>query len=290
MLFVSLFLPFVVFADISLSAPALQEKPQINWAFSAIENVDEKDRELMMNDKNPLLELFKRELPEYNHVFFYGTVQRIEHELKTTKLTCYPASTDASRRLEFSYATSLAAYPTPMLITRKEVANKIQNKNGRVFLKKLVKDSRYEGIFIDARSYGVEIDKILAGSENHFKRRVSNPIGSANLQMILNKRADYTIEFLFIVKSMEKIRNGDDLVALPMEDIAASVTQFVICSRTPEGLELVSKLDRIISQNVEKIFYKEAMLRLSPKNNEKVFRKEVEKFVRGRSLRSDIRQ
>src|SRR5437868_11708024 len=114
--------------------PASAETPTITWAFSATENLSEKFRSILINDKHPLFQILQNQLTEYRHDYFFGTVTRIENELKNKRRTCYPASTGLEQRVAYAYLTPITILPPPLVITRRDVAEKYQSKDKTISL------------------------------------------------------------------------------------------------------------------------------------------------------------
>jgi uncharacterized protein (TIGR02285 family) len=266
------------------------EIPTITWAFSATENISEKFRKKMMTDKHPLFEILLKNLPGYKSEYFVGTVNRIENELRTKPRTCYAASTALESRQGFAYATSITVLPAPLVITRKDVADRFQSKDHRLSLEQLVKEKDLEGIFIEFRSYGTKIDKILNAKDSHLKRQVLAPIGSNTIRMIQNRRADFTLDFSFVIEALKDAGQfGPELVILPLSDATDGIPMYVACSRTPEGLEVIKKIDRIVRDQIKDPKFRAAMTYMSPDDDQKkAYEKEVDLFIQQRGKGPDI--
>jgi uncharacterized protein (TIGR02285 family) len=258
------------------------EKETIQWAFSATGNLPESLRLRLMNETHPLYELLKKSLPEYGHTYFFGTVNRIEQELKSKPRVCYAASTGYDNRLAFSYLTPIAVLPAPLVVMRKEKAEKYKDAEGFISLSQLVKDKSIAGIMVDSRSYGSKIDKLLL--QGNIKHNVLTPLGENTIRMVQSGRADFTLEFDYIIEGlMESGRFKKDIVALPLSDLREGIILYVACSRSAEGLKVVKKIEQIVLSSIDTPEYRAALLHTAPGVDPgKLFEKQVDLFIKSR--------
>jgi len=266
---------------------AFSSEPQtITWVFTSASPSISPLKANIVDDKHDLFKLYRAQLSDYQHTSFTGTIPRIEIELKRKTLACYPGSSDASRRKEFTYLTSQYIQPAPQLIVKKELADRLrlQYKNG-IYLKEILKEKKLAGLIGEARSYGVAIDKILSNNlPNNIKKGVFETFGPSSLNMIEKGRADYTIEYPFILHNLrESALIGTELVNLPLLDVGQSMTQYLACSKTPEGLAVIKRADKIIREHVRDNQYWTGVLQSMPEADRPSFQKEINKFVETRS-------
>jgi uncharacterized protein (TIGR02285 family) len=275
------------------AAPAATaEAPTVTWGFSSSEPITENLRQRLMTDQHPLFQLLRENLPEYRHEYFYGTVSRIESELKTKPRTCFAASTGLETRQAFTYQTAISVAPSPLLVTRKDIAEKYQTKEHRISAETLVKDSGLDGIFVLGRAYGPKLDKILNGQDSRVKHRVMVPVGANTIRMVAGKRADFTVEYDFVIQALKDTHEfGGDLVALPISDGAGGVPMYVACSKTPEGLAVVKKVDEIVRKHISESKYRDAIIYKAGSDAQNTdYEKEVDQFIRARKKAPDIHE
>lgn len=263
------------------------EKPTITWAFSDTRNLSKTAAAKTMSDTHPIFLILKNHLPEYNHEFFWGTVSRIENELKRKPLTCFPASSSFETRAGFSYLTPLNVATPPLIVIRKELAAKFAGKDDTISLGKVVRDREISGILIEARSYGRDIDKVLNRKDANIQRRVLLPIGTNTIQMVQQKRADYTVEYAYVIDEFQETHNlAEDVVVAPIEEAPIVSKLYVACSRTPEGHVLIQKIDEIIRKNVATPEYRKAMMAgTTPSKN---LERGIDQFIKSRAKSSEI--
>jgi uncharacterized protein (TIGR02285 family) len=258
------------------------ENKNLLWAFSGTSNLPADIRIKLMNENSPLYLLLKNNLTEYTHSHISGTVNRIDQELKSKARVCYPGSTAYDSRLYYSYLTPIALLPAPMVVMRKDRAEKLKDSNGAVSLNQLVKEKDFTGVVVDSRSYGTKIDNVLKAG--NIKYNVLTPLGENTIRMIQNRRADFTIEFPMITDDLiESGKFNKDLVALPMSDLRDGVVLYAACSRTPEGLEVAKRIEQIIRTASETPEYRRMMLIAAPTGEpRKAFEKQMDLFIKKR--------
>ncbi|MNL51409.1 hypothetical protein D3C87_1745080 [compost metagenome] len=98
--------------------------------------------------------------------------------------------------------------------------------------------------------------------------------------MIETKRADYTIEYAFIAKSFKEGQpKYADIVSVPFADVEPVMTQYLACSKTPEGLEVIRRADKIIREHIKDPSYWIGVLESVPTVEKAQFQKEIDKFI-----------
>lgn len=278
MILLALLFPFYIQAKTNTQHPQGQS---IVWAFTSSPDRNPTIQNSLITNKHELFRLYYRNLSDYNHSVFSGSIPRIEHELKARKLVCFPGSSEAERRKSFSYLTPQYIQPTPKLVTRTDVAAKLLKEGQKsVALKELVMNPEFSGIIAESRSYGPDIDKILAEKPNHVRTRLLETFGSSVLQIISNKNADYTVEYEFIIKSQQGEGNRyKNIVEIPISDVEPSMIQYLACSKTPEGLAVIKKADQVIRDNIKNPSYWKGVLESVPEKDRAPFQKVIDNYI-----------
>lgn len=261
-------------------------KPKILWTFTSGDSkVQTPTSGNVVGEKNILYQIYKKSMPEYVHNTLIATVPRIEVELKSQNLVCFPGSSEAEKRKEFSYLTPQYIQPPPFLVTRKEIADRLQKKykNG-VYLKDILKDKSLIGLAGESRSFGSNIDRILDAEPGNMSRAVFDAFGANVMQMIEKHRADYTIEYPFIMNDLKDSNKiGNEVVAVPLVDAGPFMIQYLACSKTPSGLAVVQKADQAIRENIHRTDYWQGIIDSVPKNQKPAFQKQINKYVQDRA-------
>lgn len=269
------------------------QKPVLTWAFAtSTKAVPSTTSTNIINDKHALYKLFVKNLNNYDHVVLEATLPRIEEEIKSKKLICYPGSSEFSRRRNFTYLTSLYIQPAPQLVVSKDLGKQLLKKfHGSVSLKKLLLEPNLRGALAEGRSYGETLDHILKGEKVNLKRQVYNTFIQTVVNQIKIGRMDYTLEYPFIVKALEEkssAKNDVKLMTIPLSDAEEYVTQYAACSKTPEGLKVIKHIDEVVKKNVADKSYWTGVLNSLPASERADFQKNIDKFVRLRQIKSDI--
>lgn len=263
------------------------EKPTITWGFSDTRNLTGKATARAVTENHPLFRLLQKYLSDYNHEIFVGTVNRIENELKQRQLTCFAASTTVEGRVGFAYLTPLSVFEAPVLVLRKDMAEKFQGKGRSLSLTKIIQDKEMQGSLIESRYYGAKIDHLLEQAKANIHRQVLAPIGANTIQMVASRRADYTVEFSFIVEGLrESGEMNPDLYVAPIEEALDALPMYVACSRTPEGFKAIRRIDETIRKNVTTREYREAIF--YARTPSKSYQRDVDHFIRVRAKNSEI--
>jgi uncharacterized protein (TIGR02285 family) len=253
----------------------------ITWTFTSVNPAVSVPKANIVDENHPLFLLYKSELKDFDHITFKATIPRIETELKGKGLVCYPGSSEAERRRQFSYLTSQYVQPSPQIVARKEIAEKIRkNQKKGVSLKKVLQDSSLRGLIGESRSFGASIDQIINKDRGNLKSGVFDTFGPGLLNMIEKYRADYTIEYPFILHNLrENAKVGLQLESIPLTDVNPVITQYLACSKTPEGRQVIEKADLIIRHHVKDPKFWTGVLESIPKADRAGFQKEIQKFI-----------
>jgi uncharacterized protein (TIGR02285 family) len=282
---------FLVNAWAAEMPPHLPKPPlSISWAFSSMSTKASAEKTGLLTRKDELFRLYQIGFREYQNQEFTATIPRIEQELKTKNLVCYAGSSDAERRKKFSYLTSQYVQPAPKIIMLKSLANKLLSPGKKTLaLRELIKNQDLVGVVGESRSYGPSIDKIITPMPSSIKPIVLETFSASSMQMIINKRADYTIEYSFVIKALiENKQQYQDIVAIPISDIDPVMVQYLACSKTPEGLAVIKRADKIIRENVQNSAYWSGVLKTVSPHEQASFKAEIQRFIEMRKKASII--
>ncbi len=276
----------------SFAAESSDKNPEITWAFVNSTRSLNLPNTNIFNENHFIFKLYKTKLADYNHTIISATLTRIEAELKSNKLVCFPGSSEFTRRKEFSYLTSQYIQPSPQLIVSAETGKKILKKyKGKVSLTEILNDPGLKGTVAEGRSYGEVMDGILKKNPS---RNLSQSVYSAWIKtvsmQIKNGRLDYTLENPFVVRELEASdkHNPVKLVTIALSDSDKFVTQYVACAKTPEGLKVIRRLDQVIMNSVGMKQYWQGVLKAIPKEEREDFQKHIDSFVSHRQHHSLI--
>lgn len=287
-----LFILFLSFSANSSEVPTdlnKEKKPVLTWVFAA--TAENSPMPSIVSPKHPLFLLYQSGLKGYEQNVFAGSLPHIEMELKSKKLVCYPGSSEAVRRKEFAYLTSQYIQPAPRLVMSKAMAEKVNAKYKKITLKEILNDSSLRGVVDQSRSFGPEIDKLIRENSKNIKKGVFDTFSNTIFVMIQKDRVDYTIELPLILNfSKQKHKTDSSLVSMQLMDVEPYITQFLACSKTPEGLEVVKAADQLVRKNIQDPKYWEGVLLGMDASDRSHFQKEIDKFIKNRTESSVIIQ
>lgn len=271
---------------LTLSASAAET---LTWVLTTAAPGISMPKDTIITEEHPLMLLYKEHFSDYQYTSFKATVPRIEAELKSKRLVCFPGSSEANRRREFAYLTPQYLQPTPEIVMRKEIADRLFPHRHAISLKELLKDKKLRGLIGEARSFGSEIDTILNDNSENLRKGVFETFGSGLLNMIEKDRADYTIEYPFIFRHLQTIeRIGKDLVSFQVSDASPTIVQYLACSKTPEGLAIVKRADKLIREHIQEPKYWSAFVQALAEKDRVRFQKEVDAFIASRKKASIV--
>ena len=287
-----LFIMFLAFSATSSEPPVnlhKDQKPILTWLFAS--TPENSPMPSIVSPKHPLFLLYQSGLSGYEQNIFTGSLPHIEMELKSKKLVCFPGSSEAVRRKEFAYLTSQYIQPAPRIVMTKAMAEKVNAKYKKITLKEILNDSSLRGVIDQSRSFGPEIDKLLSENSKNIKKGVFDTFSNTIFVMIQKGRADYTIELPLILNfSKQKHKTDSSLVSLKLMDVEPYITQFLACSKTPEGLQVVKAADELVRKNIQDPKYWEGVLLGMNASERSHFQKEIDKFVKSRTSAAVIIQ
>lgn len=265
-------------------------RPVLTWAFSAMDNLTNLDKKNYMTEESEIFLNYKENMPEYKHVFMYANVPRIEFELKKNKRLCYPASTNVEGRKSFTYMALQHLSALPYVVIRKEALKAMKLEHAKsISLKRLVQEPSLTGLRSAGRAFSREIDDILTSEGSNVRDKAVAPFSAGILESLVHGRGDYTIEYTKILRSLQgNPPHFEALVSLPIEDAKEVLKVYIACSKTPEGLEVIKKADKIIRENVHKPIYWQARLDSAPESDRVKFKKEIERFIERRRKSPDL--
>ncbi len=278
----------------SLSVPAYTGAPSSNGSKTLLiwgvpsESVSKEDKTAPITKQtDAFISFLSENLPEYQHEYFSGNVDRILMTVRKSENTCFTASLEDRSRLEFGHWTPYMIMPPPVLVIRKDTLPLLNLHNGKVSLEELFKNKKLKGFAATSRSFGPEIDRFLKTHQYAKINRFSMDFYSQNLlEMIANNRVDYTIEHSFVFSVYNK--NYKNLVMIPIQEAKKPLEIFVVCSRSPLGKEVIEKVDRIIRQNVLLASFQKQTLKIVLSKLPPAFLPELERYFKERAKKSVV--
>ncbi|WP_457425988.1 hypothetical protein [Roseateles sp. P5_E7] len=218
---------------------------RITWLFG--NTLSQSPTSGIARPADDLLAWLERRLPQVGHERRMANAKRTWALIESGEPVCAASAVRQPARERQAHFSNTGLMPPPQLIVRQSrVAELPRDDAGHVDLIRLVRQQRWHGAVVQGRSYGAELDAQLAallGSDT-LHRYSSGDFGSNILPMLLQSRADFTVEYanaLLLVAATYP--EAAQFVALPIAHAAAPITVGVACPRTPWGRAAIQLVD-----------------------------------------------
>ncbi|WP_413576225.1 hypothetical protein ACLVWU_17725 [Bdellovibrio sp. HCB290] len=231
----------------------------------------------------------KRMNPQYEFTFFEGNVQRILTQMRQTDNTCFIACLEDRTRLKYLYWTPYSLMPPPVVIMNKDRAEKLKLKGPAVSLKELIQIPGIVGSISMERSYGPQIDDVLAKANgSNFRRSAQDFIAVNVLVMIAKGRVDYTIEHISTLEVHAKL-DSKDLSVFTIAEATAELIAYFACSRSEVGKQLITDVDEFVRKNIGTAGYQKILVDpLIPKQRSESYLRTWKAFAKERGKSPQI--
>jgi len=230
-----------------------------------------------------LLDLFKANLPQYEHKTIEMNWARFFSELKEGKKICSLFTIKTEEREAFIEFSKPVAIGTPLRIMMRESGIETLGSRDPISMVTLLKDTRFKGVLIDKRSYYPVMDKIFEehASLTTFKK-LAIPEQSV-IQMILAGRADYTLEYPNVANYMAaKFQDEFEtkIRSIPVKELQELSQSSCACPKNEWGKQVIKEFDIMLDQVKQTPEYLKIMqmYQTDPKELEKI-RQGFEKII-----------
>ncbi len=240
---------------LSASASA-EDKPVVTWYvldFAPAHIVSGAAKGQGYHDAN-LYALIKQ-LPELQHRIIYSNGPRAYEALRNTPNACHPATVWTAERAEFMYFSKRVVnwgLPNGLIIRARQAADfaPFLNAAGELQLEKLLTESRLRIGIIAKRSYGADIDAILARHRDQVLETVSSNLLASNLNKLdtqneFDATIGYATELYYLTWSNTVPANFQ---ILPIAEARKLMPVVFGCSKTAEGQQLIELIERTLPQ------------------------------------------
>ncbi|MBC7917850.1 MAG: TIGR02285 family protein [Rhodoferax sp.] len=194
--------------------------------------------------------------PEAEHQFVVANSARTWLMLSDKEEACYVGALRNADREKVAYFTPFAVLPPLQLIVRKDTMSKIPvNADGEAMLSELLANPALRGLLVDKRSYGKDIDEIIAQRARKEAIQIVQPgdLGKNLPLMLAANRGDYLLEYDFILNFHKKQNYPqlEELTSLPVAGFSAMLTTNVVCPRSPWGQKTIRRVDAILVKTAD---------------------------------------
>jgi len=231
-----------------------------------------------------MVELIRREWPEAQHSIVQANARRAWQMIAEREHACQLSSVHTAERDRIAYFRDILIGPPQQIIVRRDKVQALPRAaNGDVDLPRLLASTTLRGALVDGRSYGDGLDRIIAAAPRNplVVRYSAGDYGSRIHTMLSRDRADYTIGY----DATLRLEAGQATLMLTSESIAgasAPILAGVACPRTPWGLAVIRRVDKIASTpEAVAVLRHEAESWLTPELRRR-YAAQIEDFYRGK--------
>lgn len=221
------------------------------------------------------------------HEVLIANVKRSWRMVEDGEPACHLGVLRTPEREGVAYFFDTHLIPPHQLMVRRAALAKVPRlPDGDADLEKIWADRQLRGAIVAGRSYGRALDALLAmRPAGVIDEYTTSDFGGNMLSMIAVGRADYTIEFDFVLANQQELRaavvagnaggasgasvNGKvstaDLVSVPIEGFSSPVISGIACPRNAWGKRTIDQVERVLSTPQARQFMRDEFLsHLSP--------------------------
>ena len=204
--------------------------------------------------------------------------------LRQGEAACIASAVRLPEREYLAHFTTLWLMPPPQVIVRREHGNALPlDAHGAVDLPALLADTSLRGVIAQGRSYGTALDAQLTAGQR-LVRVKGGDFGSNLLPMLMQDRADYTVEYPNVLVALASRQEGEPgLTALPVKGAGEPVAAGVACPRTPWGLAAIRLIDATFGTPEGAAMLREALQASLPVDTQRAYREAFDIHFQRRS-------
>ncbi|WP_108651644.1 transporter substrate-binding domain-containing protein [Dongshaea marina] len=228
-----------------------------------------------------IVRMLGKELKGYHNTFVQTSPDRLFIGIKERLNYCMYGVYKTPEREEFMYF-SLPARITPpsaLVIRKTDLAKFGQGKP--LSLQELLKDQKLRFVYLNGVIYSAYANGLIEDYRNDSNLYPLNYHGSSlrPLEMLLRKRADYTLSTPSMLYEADKQELADKIAYIPrLKDYEYQVG-YVVCPKNEWGRQLIDKINHILYLKVSKGQYFEYFKALMPANNQAELKEQYQKLI-----------
>lgn len=202
------------------------------------------------------------------HEVMFANVKRSWRMIENGEHGCHLGVLRTPEREAVAYFFDTHLIPPHQLVLRRAALTKLaRNAAGEADLEATWAARQVRGAIVQGRSYGKALDALLARRPPRVLDEYTMPdFGGNMLAMIAIGRADYTIEYDFVLAQQQQLRASmKDLVSLPIQGFSEPVVSGVACPRNDWGRRAITQVERVLGTPQARQFMRDEFLtHLSP--------------------------
>jgi uncharacterized protein (TIGR02285 family) len=195
------------------------------------------------------IDLFQKQLPQYDHQNVEMNWSRFWHDVKTGKHILNSMAIKTDQRSQYAVFSQVISFALPhRIIMARSTLEKLGNP-GSVALVDFIKDKRLRGVLEQTRSYSPPLDDVLkqGGAVANFVRQVVD--AEHIFKLIASGRADYTIEYPVVAEYLINKHHPEmskSLASIRIEELPRYIAAHIAAPKTPWGRAVIDDIDEMI--------------------------------------------
>ncbi|MBF0205121.1 MAG: transporter substrate-binding domain-containing protein [Desulfamplus sp.] len=193
-------------------------------------------------------------LKEYEHQRLSSNVERLIDNLKTQDMFfCNVAMAKNPEREKFAYFSIPAAIVPPIHIFIRKDDHAIFGGADIVSLENSLKNTKLKFGYPASRSFGKEIDAIIKTyvNEPNVSASYSSAAADQPMNLLINKRIDYTIGGYFALKIAAKKQGIEDkILPLKVSENQDYLVLYVVAPKNDWGKTIIDKINTILKKEI----------------------------------------
>ncbi|MFA6119872.1 MAG: TIGR02285 family protein [Sideroxydans sp.] len=220
------------------------------------------------------------QLPEYDHKFIEMNNARYEQLATEGQKVCkvyYFKTPERERILYFSSPATV--FLSNYVVMRRDKAKLLGNPSS-ISLARLMQDPRFDGSFIEGRSYGSQVDQIIRRLKGQAYLHANVTSNQSLFEFISLGRTDYILEFPAVRAFFEQdLALHPDLVNIAIDEAAPHNITYVTCVRNPWGQQVIGQVNDVLRHYIPTPAYRAATLRWYQPEDQRRLSKFFDRFL-----------
>jgi len=217
------------------------------------------------------LRLLMQGVTAYQATPVQASTDRAMAMLRTEAAACAGNRVKTTERLAFSYATAIPHTVFPGLRLYSKTSSKTTaylrqqlNSQQQLSLQQLLQaDNQLHFAVGGGRSYGDQLDTLLKQPQwqHKFWQRRSAEMSAGLIDMLVQDRVDLLIEYPNVMQHyLAQYSQNTELTSFSIEEAEPYMLGFILCAKTPEGLQLTEFFQQRLTLVSQQKSYLEAHL------------------------------
>lgn len=266
----------------ALAAPAVES---ITWLVSNTMAVQ--DGDTLRRPADELTAWLQVRLPGVQLKPTLANAERSWALIRRGGQVCHAGAARTPERERLAYFSNTWLVPPPHVIVRQDRREALPlDSHGAVDLEALMRGGTLRGIVAQGRSYGAELDAMLAAAPpgRQPQHVYGSDYGSSLLAMLVQDRADYTLDYPNTVVALAgEAVDTVQLAVLPVKGAAEPVISGVACPRTAWGLAAIRLIDQALGTPEGAALLRDTLRISLPPEVQRAYREAWDAFFRQRA-------